>query len=88
MHEPVNWFLSNIISEVPDEIPKLGIGLDKHTFLLFQHILYFLNHHFYTPSTKYIGVYSVCLFCNYVWQFVCKLFFLSKISQQILELGF
>ena len=38
------------------------------------------------------GVYSFCLFCNYVCLSVClsvcKLFFPSKISQQLLGLGF
>ena len=41
----------------------------------------------YTPSTKYIGVYSFCLFCNYVCLSV-NFFFPSKISQQLLWLGF
>ena len=53
----------------------------------FTYIIYI-----YTPGTKYIGVYSFCLFCNYVCLFVClfvcKLFFSSKISQQLLGLGF
>ena len=39
----------------------------------------------YTPSTKYIGgIYSFCIFYNYVCLFVN--FFLSKISQQLLWL--
>ena len=29
------------------------------------------NNSNYTPGTKYIGVYSFCLFCNYVCLFVC-----------------
>ena len=37
----------------------------------------------YTPGTKYIGVYSFCLFCNYVCLFVyLQTFFL------LLVLGF
>ena len=52
-------------------------------------VCYFVS--IYTPGTKYIGVYSFCLFCNYVCLFVClsvNFFFSSKISQQLLGLGF
>ena len=40
----------------------------------------------HTIYTKYIGVYSFCLFSKYVCLFVCKPFFSSKISQEILTL--
>ena len=45
---------------------------------------------YYTPGMKYIGVYSFCLFCDYVCLSVCLFvnFFPSKITQQLLGLGF
>ena len=49
---------------------------------------------YYIPGTKNIGGYIVFAFsvimfiCLSVCLFVCKLFFSSKISQQLLGLGF
>ena len=59
---------------------RLIMGKEEidNLFCLIGDILNFL----YTRYTKYIGVYSFCFFR------VCVNFFLSKISQELLCLGF